>query len=89
MRDRVSAAERHLLYPWTKPLHFWYSPVMGVVFGGDVVSLSFPGSSREVLEYSGLPTDANRLRAGLPTLGHLRLRQRPPSSFLLSDRAGF
>src|SRR5215831_4247383 len=56
---------------------------MGVVFGGDVVSLSFPGSSREVLEYSGLPTGANRLRAGLPTLGHLRLGQRPPSSFLL------
>ena len=62
---------------------------MGVVFGSDVVSLSFPGSSREILEYSGLPTGANRLRAGLPTLGHLRLGQRPPSSFLLSDRAGF
>jgi hypothetical protein len=39
---------------------------MGVLGVVDVVSLSSSGSSREVLEYSGLPTGASRLRAGLP-----------------------
>ena len=38
--------------------------VLGVV---DVVSPSLPGSSREILEYSGLPNGASRLRAVLPT----------------------
>jgi len=50
-----------------------WTQVMGVLGVVDVVSCSFPGSSREVLEYSGLPNGASRLRADLPTPGCLRV----------------
>ena len=63
--------------------------VMGVLGVVDVVSRSFPRLSREILEYGGLPNGASRLRADLPTPGCLRVGPRPPSSFFLSDRAGF
>ena len=36
---------------------------MGVLGVVDVVSRSFPGSSREILEYGGVPNGASRLRA--------------------------
>ena len=62
---------------------------MGVFWVVDVVSRSFPGSSRKVLGYGGLPTGASRLRAGLPTPVCLRVGPRPPSNFLLSDRGAF
>jgi hypothetical protein len=59
--------------------------VLGVV---EVVSFSFPGSSREIPEYSGLPNGASRLRAGLPTPGTFLLdRDHQVVFFCLIGRA--
>src|SRR5947199_10822408 len=61
---------------------------MGVLGVVDVVSRSFPGASREVLEYSGLPTGASRLRADLPTPACLRVgRNHQVVFFCLIGRA--